>query len=190
MTRMFVAAYPSPEAVEDLDEFLDVRREAGDFRWAPPALWHLTLAFFAEVPGRSLDPLVEGVERAAAKRSAMAATISGAGAFPHIGRAKVLWAGVEVEDSHGLERLAKASRAAGATVGAPPAGERFQPHLTLARINPPIEATKWVRLLDSYRGPAWQLDHVALVSSHLGQGPRKRPRHEVIETFRLADTVS
>ena len=33
MTRTFVAIYPPAEAVEHLDEFLDVRREAGAFRW-------------------------------------------------------------------------------------------------------------------------------------------------------------
>lgn len=183
MTRMFVAAFPSAEAIEHLDAFLDVRRDAGDFRWASPEHWHLTLAFFADVPDRSLDALIEGLDRAAAKRSATVASIAGAGAFPHVGRAKVLWAGVEVDDPGGLRQLARASRAAGSTVGAPPAGERFQPHLTLARINPPIEATKWVRLLDAYRGPEWTINEIALVESHLGEGPKRRPRHEVVATF-------
>ena len=67
--------------------------------------------------------------------------------------------------------------------GAPPGGERFRPHLTLARITPPIEATKWVRLLDAYRGPSWPVEEVALVESHLGEGPNRRPRHEVVATF-------
>jgi len=31
--RMFVALVPPEEALEDLDEFLEVRREAGPFRW-------------------------------------------------------------------------------------------------------------------------------------------------------------
>jgi hypothetical protein len=29
---------------------------------------------------------------------------------------------------------------------------------------------------------------VALVESHLGQGPRNRPRHEVVDTFPLRDS--
>jgi 2'-5' RNA ligase len=183
MTRAFVAAYPSAEAIEHLDAFLEVRREAGGFRWAPLEQWHLTLAFFADVPDRSFDALVDGLGVAVGKRSATTAEIAGAGAFPHIGRAKVLWAGVDVDDAAELARLAKGCRAAGATVGAPPAGERFRPHLTLARINPPIEATRWVRLLDAYRGPSWSIDEIALVESHLGEGPKRRPRHEVVATF-------
>jgi len=183
MTRMFVAAYPSPAAREHLEVFLEARREAGAFRWVVPEQWHLTFAFFADVPDRSLDVLVDGLERTTAKRSAIELAIAGGGAFPHVGRAKVLWAGLAVDDVAGLDRLAKGCRAAGARAGAPASGERFRPHLTLARITPPIEATKWVRLLDAYRGPEWPLDEIALVASYLGEGPRKRPRHEVVERF-------
>lgn len=183
--RTFVAIYPAPEAIEHLDAFLDARRQAGAFRWASPEQWHLTLAFFEDVPDRSFDALVDGLDAAVRKRSPQRATIAGGGAFPHVGGAKVLWAGVDVDDAAELSKLAKGCRAAGATVGVPPAGERFRPHLTLARISPPIEATKWVRLLDAYRGPDWTIDEVALVESHLGEGPNRRPRHEVVATFPL-----
>lgn len=183
MTRTFVAIYPSPEAIEHLDAFLDVRREAGAFRWTHTTQWHLTLAFFDDVPDRSFDALVDGLKAAVGKRSTMRAAIVGGGAFPHVGRAKVLWAGVDVDDAAELGKLAQGCRAAGATAGAPPGGERFRPHLTVARINPPIEATKWVRLLDAYRGPEWTIDEIALVESHLGEGPKRRPRHEVVATF-------
>ena len=99
MTRAFVATYPSPEAIEHLDGFLEVRRESGPFRWTLPTQWHLTLAFFEDVPERSFDALVEGLAAAVGKRSAMRASIAGGGAFPHVGRAKVLWAGVDVGDA-------------------------------------------------------------------------------------------
>ena len=33
--RLFAALVPPPEALEHLDEFLDVRRDAGEFRWVP-----------------------------------------------------------------------------------------------------------------------------------------------------------
>lgn len=183
MTRSFVAVYPSGEAIEHLDSFLDVRREAAPFRWALPDQWHLTLAFFADVPGTSLDELTDRLEATAGKRTSMPATFAGGGAFPHVAAAKVLWAGIELDDPSGLDRLAKACRAAGAVAGAPPSGGRFHPHLTLARLHPPVDATKWVHLLDSYRGPDWVINEIALVESHLGEGPRKRPRHEVVATF-------
>ena len=37
----------------------------------------------------------------------------------------------------------------------------------------------------AYRGPTWQAADVALFASYLGEGPRRRPRHEVVDTFRL-----
>lgn len=181
--RTFVAIYPPAEAVEHLDEFLDARREAGAFRWTHAYQWHLTLAFFEDVPEHAFDALVARLEAAVGKRSSFEAAVTGGGAFPHVGRAKVLWAGVDVDDAAELNLLGAGCRAAGSTVGAPPGGERFRPHLTLARITPPIEATKWVRLLDAYRGPSWPVEEVALVESHLGEGPNRRPRHEVVATF-------
>ena len=66
------------------------------------------------------------------------------------------------------------------------AGERFKPHITMARTGRPVEATTWVRLLDAYRGPEYLLDEISLIASHLGEGPRKRPRYEVMESFPLA----
>src|SRR5690242_16736485 len=173
--RMFVAAVPPPEVLEDLEEFLSVRREAAAFRWAVPDQWHLTLAFLAEVPDRAYDDLVERLARAARKRHPMRAAVVGGGAVPNVGRARVLWAGVELDDHEELRRLATGCRAAASKAGIDFAGERFKPHLTLARMARPVEATRWVRLLDAYRSPDFAIDEVALIASHLGEGPRKRP---------------
>ena len=184
--RMFVAAVPPPEVVEHLEEFLSVRRDAAAYRWTVPDQWHVTLAFLAEVPDRVYDDLVERLTRAARKRHPMRATIAGGGAFPNVGRAKVLWAGLELDDAEELRRMATGARAAGSKAGIEVAGERFKPHITVARTGRPVEATTWVRLLDAYRGPEYELDEISLIASHLGEGPRKRPRYEVMETFPLA----
>jgi len=182
---MFVAVVPREGVVEDLEGFLAPRREAAAFRWTVPDQWHLTLAFAANVPDRSYDDLVARLTRAADKRSPMQARIAGGGAFPNVGRAKVLFAGVETTDEEELRRAATGARAALVKAGAEVDGQRLRPHLTLARMGRPVEATKWVRLLDGYAGPSWRIDELALVASHLGEGPRMRPRHEVVETFTL-----
>jgi 2'-5' RNA ligase len=194
---MFVAVVPPEDVVEHLEEFLAPRREAGAFRWTVPDQWHLTLAFSANVPDRSYDDLVARLTRAAAKRSPMQARIAGGGAFPNVGRAKVLYAGIETALEPGgetggeeLRRAATGARTALAKAGAEVDGQRFRAHLTLARIGRPVEATNWVRLLDGYAGPSWQIDELALVASYLGEGPRKRPRHEVVETFSLGRSGS
>jgi len=188
--RMFVAL-PLPEAVkEDLAEFLEPRQEAGSrelsLRWTRPEQWHVTLAFLPEVADRHTDELLERLERAAARRNPLVLRVAGAGAFPHAGHAKVLWAGLQHEGEHDeLARLATGVRAAAAKSGIEVAGGRFRSHLTLARLGRPADVISWLRVLDPYAGPSWQAREVALVASHLGQGPNGRPRHDILETFEL-----
>lgn len=184
---MFVALQPPPDAVEDLDEFLEVRREAAGFRWSPPEQFHVTLAFLAAVPDRALDDLVERLGHAAARRTSFGTALAGGGAFPDPARARVLWAGLDL-DAPGrteLDRLATGARVAANRAGVAADGQRFRPHVTVARIGRPLEVSRWVRLLETYRGPAWRADRIALVASHLGEGPRGRPRYEVVESFAL-----
>jgi RNA 2',3'-cyclic 3'-phosphodiesterase len=185
--RMFVAVVPPQEATDDLAEFLAPRQEAEPgFRWTAPEQWHLTLAFMAQVADRHLDDLVARLERAAARRTAFPLRLAGGGAFPGPSRAKVLFAAVDAgEHAEELRRLATGARAAATKAGAATDGGRFHPHVTLARIGRPVEATRWLRVLDAYRGPTWQAGELALIESHLGEGPRNRPRYEVVETFPL-----
>ena len=182
---MFVAL-PLPEAVnDDLARFLEPRQEAGPgLRWTTPGQWHVTLAFLAQVADRNTDELLERLARAASRRKPFVLGMAGAGAFPHAGNAKVLWTGVEHEGEE-LMRLAGGARAAAAKSGIAVGGGRFHPHLTLARVRPPSDVTRWLRALEGYSGPSWQVGEVALIASYLGQGPDGRPRHVVQQTFEL-----
>ena len=181
--RMFVAITPPPAVLEDLDEFLGPRRDTWPGRWTAPEQWHLTLAFMESVPDRALDGLLERLTTAADRRTPFAVSLSGAGAFPDPARAKVLYAGVRtVHGATELERLAAGARAAAVAAGVEVEGGRFRPHVTVARTGRPLEATRWLRVLDSYSGPSWTVDEIALIASHLGEGPRGRPRHEVVAT--------
>ncbi len=194
--RLFAALVPPPEAVEHLEEFLEVRRASAPYRWAGPEQFHVTLAFLAGVEERRLDDLIERLGRAAARRTAVRTRIAGGGAFPHVGDARVLWAGLELDATSTadiddraateLDRLATGCRAAANRAGIAVDGQRFRPHVTLARLGQPAEVSRWVRLLDSYAGPWWWADRVTLVASHLGEGPRRRPRYETVEEFPLA----
>ena len=187
--RLFAAVVPPPEAVEDLAEFLEPRQEAGaDLRWTSPEQWHLTLAFMPAVPERALDDLAERLGRATGRRAAMTLRVAGAGAFPNPYAARVLWAGVD-HAGEGLRELARGIRAVCAKAGAAPEGGPFHPHLTLARLRRPTEVTRWLRVFDAYAGPAWAAEEVTLIESHLGEGPRRRPRYEVLGRFRLGDSA-
>jgi 2'-5' RNA ligase len=184
---MFAAVLPPEEVLEDLDAFLAPRREAAAFRWTIPESWHLTLAFMADVPDRHLDELVERYERAGRRRTPFRLRIAGGGAFPNVGRAKVLYAALAGEPAalEELRRLATGARAAANKAGAAVDGTAFRGHVTLARMNRPVEATRWVRLLDGYAGPEFEVSEFVLIASHLGEGPRNRPRHVTVGSFPL-----
>ncbi len=186
--RLFVALRPPLEAIEDLQHFLEPRLAAGEFRWTPPEHWHLTLAFMPEVAAGTVDGLIERLDRAARRRRQISLSIAGGGAFPQVGRAKVLWAGVHLDPAQRTElaRAAVGARAAASRAGAAPDGGPFEPHLTLARLRRPIDVVRWVRLLETYHGPAWSAEEMLLIQSHLGQGPHGRPRHEPIAECRFS----
>ena len=193
--RLFVAVRPPEPAIEELDAFLSVRREAAAprgtsrsaWRWTPPEAWHVTLAFCEHAPERAYDELVERLGRAASRRTPFETAIVGGGAFPNVGRARVLWAGLSLDEAsrEELGRLATGARAAAVKSGIAVDGTRFRAHVTLARLGQPQELSNWVRLLDAYRGPAFAVDRLELVESHLGEGPRGRPRYEVLDEFPL-----
>ena len=184
--RMFVAVTPPGAVRGDLAGFLEARPE---LRWSPPGQWHVTLAFLASVSEHRVDDLVARLTRIAARRSAFPARIAGAGCFPSPTHASVLWlavrSGVCADDATDLRRLAVGARAAANKSGNAPDGKAFVPHLTIARLRRPIEATKWLRVLDTYQSAEWTVDHIDLVTSYLGQGPNGRPRYETVATLPL-----
>jgi len=182
---MFVAAVPSEAAIADLARFVEPRLDdGGPLRWTSQDQWHLTLTFLPAVPDDSLDELCDQLAATALRRQALALSLSGAGAFPNPARAKALWLGVH-GDTDALAHLATGTRNAAVRSGTEVDGSRFRPHLTLARLGRPIDVTRWLRIFDSYAGPSWAVDDIALVESHLGEGPRGRPRYRTHATFPL-----
>ncbi len=186
--RMFVAVVPPDDVLDDLAGYLEPRQEAGsELRWTDPEQRHVTLAFMADVRARDLDDLLERLGRAAHRREPLRLGLRGAGTFPSPYAARVLWTGVAGE-AEGLAQLAHGIRAVCAKAGAAPEGGRFHPHVTLARFRRPMEATRWLRVLEPYAGPSWTAREVTLVESHLGEGRGRRPRYEVVDVFPLEKT--
>ncbi len=192
--RLFVAAYPSTEAVVHLSQFvgtLHVGRpvEPGrSLRLVPPGRWHLTLAFLGDVDDLKAGDAVAAVGDAVAGwRDAGGQPprlgVAGGGRFGR-GRFTVLWAGVDgaVPDLDDLaSRLGRALRRARLPVDRKP----FRAHLTLARPGDrlaPGALAADLAALDAYRGPSWQLTDLHLVRSHLGPDPR----YETVAVVSLA----
>jgi 2'-5' RNA ligase len=169
--RLFVAVVPPIEVVEDLNEFVAPRREHpdDDIRWSAGEHWHLTLAFLGEVPDWKSDELSERLEAVAKRQTPFPLSLKGAGAFPGVPEARVLYTGVR-DETEALKQLSKTTRAAANKAGIEVDGRKFVPHLTLARLRRPIDVTRWVRVFDTYSGPEWTAGSLQLIESHLGTG--------------------
>ncbi|WP_265442769.1 RNA 2',3'-cyclic phosphodiesterase [Flexivirga meconopsidis] len=186
MTRMFAAVLPPEPVKEELAEFLQPRSE---HPWIDPEQWHITLAFLARVNDARLDELLDGLRAAGRRRSPVTLRLHGAGAFPDPVQAKVLWLDIAASsaDLDELHRLATNVRRAAAHSGAPPDGKDFRPHLTVSRLKRAGQQLDWLDVLSTYDGSPWQATDFALIESHLGEGPRGRPRYEIVERIPLLD---
>lgn len=185
--RMFAAIVPPPRVLEDLDEFLAPRRDADPaVSWTKPASWHLTTAFMAAVPDRTLEALIDGLTGAAARTAPFDVTLRGAGAFPNPYAARLLYLAAE-DAADNLTRLARRCRTAADRAGVAVDGARFVPHLTVARARRPIEATRWLRILDAHQGITFESDQLLLIESHLRDPGR---RYEVVAILPLGPAQS
>lgn len=176
---MFVAIRPPETVREQIAEFLAPR---DGMTWIDSAQWHITLAFLPSVPDHRDDELIHALERTALRHKAFELRLSGAGAFPNPIGARVLWLRPDVD----LTELATGVRHAANSVGATPDGQRFAGHLSVARPRRPLDARRWLQVLDTFTTERWPVTEIELVASYLGEGAHRRPRHEVVATVPLA----
>ena len=105
----------------------------------------------------------------------MTLRLAGSGRFGSRGRPLVAWAGL-AGDVEPLTELAERLAAAARSQRLPVEDRPFRAHLTLGRWRPRAPADG--DLLDhlaGYRGPAWPVEELQLLRSHLGPAPRYEP---------------
>jgi len=112
----------------------------------PPARnWHITLRFLGECSDSDGDRLVHEVARGLDLAPGRVFA-SGLGAFPRASKASVAYAAID--DHEGLlAQLAGMCETAARDTGFEPDERSYVPHLTLARIRPPMDIR---RLIDAY----------------------------------------
>jgi 2'-5' RNA ligase len=167
--RLFVALDPAPPAVASLRGALSELPPLSALRIMRAEQWHLTLAFYGEVPDSRVDDLSERLSRAASRTAPLTLRLEGAGTFGRQARrAHVLWAGLS-GDVEQVRRLAERCSAAGRRAGVVMEDRPFRPHLTIGRARGrEVDLRDAVAVLSSYVGPAWTETELRLVQSHLG----------------------
>ncbi len=130
-------------------------------RWLPPENYHLTLRFLGEMPAHRAEELDGAL--AALRGRGFILQISGVGVFEKAGRPQTLWAGVE----HLQAKIETAVQ----RVGFEPERRRFNPHITVARVDnaPPNKLAEWVQAHNLLRADPVSVEHFTLFSSRLGK---------------------
>jgi 2'-5' RNA ligase len=136
-------------------------------RWLPPENYHITLRFIGEVAAHRAEEI--DLALGALRARAFALSLTGVGTFEKAGRPVALWVGVE-RNPH-LDLLQTKIETACQRVGLEPERRRFNPHVTLARLDNPVEfkLAEFVQANNLFRSEPVQVEHFTLFSSRLGK---------------------
>jgi 2'-5' RNA ligase len=124
----------------------ELKRSHADVRWVTPGNIHLTLKFFGNVPDDEIDALALSAREAAAQAAPLQLQVTSAGAFPSPQAPRVVWLGLG-GDLVPLTQLFYRLEKAFATLGYPPEGRAFNPHLTLGRVKSPANRERLAKML-------------------------------------------
>jgi 2'-5' RNA ligase len=165
LRRGFLAVVPPPAVIRWTEAVTDAARspDDGELRWTRLDQRHLTLQFLGRVD--DADALAESVAETVRRIAPFTLSLGGAGAFPSVRRATVLWLGVTI----GAEELAAL---AGAIATVTELDDRpFVPHLTLARARAPRDLRALVeRLASDPVEPYWTVNEVVMFDSDTRAG--------------------
>lgn len=183
--RLFLAIKIEDAILQALGRGIDRLRETrAAVRWVGPEGIHLTIRFLGETEPDRVGGLVEKIGGVSSVFHPFPISVAGTGSFPHPGRPRVIWAGVE-EPSGTLDRLWALTEKAVTDLGWERGKRRFSPHITLGRVKGPINIARLSFVLQTMKDEDWGLQEVrslVLVRSRLEGGG---PRYEEIQVFPL-----
>ncbi|HTC11968.1 MAG TPA: RNA 2',3'-cyclic phosphodiesterase [Acetobacteraceae bacterium] len=136
-------------------------------KWVPPENYHMTLRFIGEAQRHLAEEIDHAL--AALRARGFALTLAGVGTFAKGGRPTSLWVGVDRNPQ--LDHLRGKIETALQRLGLEPERRRFNPHVTLARLDNPAEAklAAFVQAYNLFRSEAVAVEHFTLFSSQLGK---------------------
>lgn len=136
-------------------------------RWVPAENYHVTLRFIGETPSYRAEDI--DLALAGLRARGFSLTLAGVGTFSKSGRTTALWAGVERNPA--LDHLQNKIETALQRCGLDPERRRFQPHVTLARLDNVAESklAGFVQAHNLFRADPVAVEHFTLFSSRLGK---------------------
>ena len=158
----------------------DLSQRTTGLSWVKPGNLHLTIRFLGDLGDSGVRRAGEAVRHGAEGAAAIPAALGGLGAFPNLGRPRVLWVGL-AQGAEEAKALARAVNGALSDAGFGPPDKPFRAHLTLARVR---EGARGLAALSQYAPPPAPapaiLDQVVLMKSDLHPaGSRYTPLLEV-----------
>jgi 2'-5' RNA ligase len=169
--RSFIAIELPESTVNLLVKLQQEFKKCGaDVRWIKPGSVHLTLKFLGNINENNVDEIVELLRRVSKKYEAFNLTLSGIGVFPNNRSPRVLWVGIDINDS--LTRLQNDIEKEISLFGFEKEKRKFTPHLTLGRFKSSREKGALMDKIDLYhdnRFSSIYVRSVLLMRSDLGQ---------------------
>ncbi|RLF13717.1 MAG: RNA 2',3'-cyclic phosphodiesterase [Thermoprotei archaeon] len=139
---------------------------------------HLTIRFLGEIPVRTLEMVKEIMSKV--KFSKFKMELKGIGAFPTLGRPRVIWIGIS-EGSEQVIQIYNQIEGELRRIGFPKERESFIPHVTIARVKRYTPALiKYLRDLHEIEIGEVEVDKIRLKKSTLtSRGPIYETLYEV-----------
>ena len=152
--RVFVAVPLTQQAREHLSSVqrrLMTMADSSLVRWVGAEGLHITLKFLGEVPSAQILEITQALERATQGAAPLQLRITALGAFPSLGRPRVIWAGA-TGDTERLSALQQAVESELTALRFPPETRGFSPHITIGRVRDQVSPPALQRLQETIRG--------------------------------------
>jgi len=110
----------------------ELQKTDANVKWVRPENIHITLKFLGSIPPKKVKAIKEFFHEIFDSTPAFNVRLAGLGAFPHLHKPKVIWAGLDDPDSR-LKLLAERTEEFLCRLGFPKERKEFKSHITLGR---------------------------------------------------------
>jgi|SRR5687767_1266463 len=186
--RMF-CAFELPQSLQTrIHEHAQLVRETvpeAAASWSRPENIHLTVKFFGNVDQAKVPAISAAAARVVTDFSPVQIEVGKTGVFPRPSRPQVLWIGIS-DPSGALLKLQQNLEEEFAVEGFPKEDRAFRPHLTIARIRNPHNASRLAQthLELEFSNVTLTLNELVLFRSELSS---KGSKYTAISTHRLTN---